>query len=83
MLDQAVDLAQARQAPLEEQVIAGTVNWDDYVRQLVAPYLVEKADPKQAEMLANIDETIAEAMRKVLHHPRFQQLEATWKGLSC
>ena len=81
LLDQAVDLTQARQAPLAEQVIAGTVDWDDYVRQLVSPYLVEKADPKQAEMLENIDSTIAASMRDVLHHPRFQQLEATWTGI--
>ena len=81
LLEQALDLTQARQTPLEEQVLAGTINWTDYINQLAAPYLVKKADPQQAEMLANIDSIIAESMRSVLHHPRFQQLEATWTGI--
>lgn len=81
VLDQAVNLAQARQIPLEEQVLAGTVDWDDYVRQIVAPFLVQKADPLQAEMVEQIDAVISSSLRQVLHQPRFQQLEATWTGI--
>lgn len=81
LLDQAIEQAQARQAPLEEQLLSGSFDWDQYVRQLVAPYVVEKADPRQAEMLDHLDETLSDALRQVLHHPRFQQLEASWRGV--
>lgn len=81
LLDAAVEQAQARQIPLEQQVVQGTVDWDAYVRQLVSPYLVKKADPQQAEMLMQVDDSIAESLRRVLHHERFQQVEATWRGI--
>lgn len=81
VLGAAIDLAQAQQIPIEQRIVDGTVDWDEYVRQLAAPFLVDKADPRQAEMLNHIDETIASTMRDVLHHPIFQQLEATWRGI--
>lgn len=81
LLNLAIDLAQARQIPLVQQIVQGTVDWDDYVRQLAAPHLIEKADPRQAEMLENIDEAITTTMRQTLRHPRFQQIEGTWAGI--
>ncbi|TWT57848.1 hypothetical protein KOR42_12150 [Thalassoglobus neptunius] len=81
LLDQAVDLAQARQTPLEQQVLNEQFDWDQYVRQLVAPLLVAKTDPKQSEWIEQIDEVISHTMRKVLHHPRLQSIESTWSGI--
>ncbi|MEW4486817.1 type VI secretion system contractile sheath large subunit [Thalassoglobus sp. JC818] len=81
LLDQAVNLTQARQTPLEEQVLNDQFDWDQYVRQLVAPHLVAKADPKQTEWIEQIDEVISQTMRRVLHHPKFQSLESTWSGI--
>lgn len=81
LLGAAIDLAQAQQIPLEQRIVEGTVDWDEYVRELAAPFLVDKADPRQTEMLDNIDATITATMRKVLHHPEFQKLEATWRGI--
>lgn len=81
ILSSAIDLSQSRQPPLEQQVLQGMVDWDAYVRQLATPFLVAKPDPRQEEMLENIDQTITTAMRELLHHPRFQQLEATWTGI--
>ena len=81
LLGAAIDLAQAQQIPLEQRIAAGTVDWEEYVRELASPFLVDKADPRQAEMLDNIDTTITSMMRQVLHHPEFQKLEATWRGI--
>jgi type VI secretion system protein ImpC len=53
----------------------------DYVRQIVAPHLVQKANPKQAEMIARVDAASSAEMRTLLHHPRFQALESLWRGL--
>jgi type VI secretion system protein ImpC len=54
----------------------------EFVRRAVAPHEVPKADPTQAELLAQIDEQIAERMRWVLHSDEFQALEALWRGVS-
>ena len=57
---------------------------DDFsamVRDLVRPHLVPGADPRQVEMVAKVDEATSAAMRDLLHHPKFQALEAAWRGL--
>lgn len=81
LLDQAVADTAAAQQPLAEQIAGGNLNLDDYVRRLVEPYVLQKADPRQAEFIASVDDAIAGTMRKLLHHPRFQQIEAAWQGV--
>ena len=72
---------QLEQQSVVEQIAGGQFNIDDYVRKLVEPFVVAKADPRQAEFVDSVDDAIAGAMRKLLHHPAFQQLEAAWVGL--
>jgi len=52
-----------------------------YVLDLVAPHLVPGQDPKQKELLAQLDEEVGRQMRLILHNPLFQNLEAAWRGL--
>ncbi|HEU0123657.1 MAG TPA: type VI secretion system contractile sheath large subunit [Bryobacteraceae bacterium] len=52
-----------------------------YVHDLVAPHLVPGQDPKQKELLAELDEEVGRQMRGLLHNPLFQSLEAAWRGL--
>jgi len=57
---------------------------DDFqatLREMVAPHIEPKADPRQAELVAQVDQAIAGQMRALLHHPAFQALEAVWRGL--
>lgn len=51
------------------------------VRDMVAPYVVAEADPRQTELVASVDRAIGEQMRALLHHPAFQALEATWRSV--
>lgn len=51
------------------------------LRKIVAPHLVPRPDPKQAEVVAQVDEAISELMRSVLHSPDFQAIEAAWRGV--
>ena len=55
--------------------------WDFFLRQLVRPYLVPEARPEQEEMVASMDAATEELMRRILHHPDFQTMEAAWQGL--
>ncbi|MEZ6061542.1 MAG: type VI secretion system contractile sheath large subunit [Planctomycetaceae bacterium] len=81
LLAGAIAQTQAASKPLMQQIVEGNVDWDAYVRQLVEPYVVARADPRQAEFIAGVDEAIAETMRRLLHSPSFQQLEAAWRGV--
>jgi len=54
---------------------------DALIRDNVAPHVVKKADPRQADLVATVDAMTGELMRAVLHHPSFQQVEALWRGL--
>jgi type VI secretion system protein ImpC len=47
----------------------------------VGPHIVGTTDPRQADMLATVDQTSAGLMRALLHHPAFQSVEAVWRGL--
>lgn len=52
-----------------------------FLQRAMAPYLVARPDPRQAELVAQVDGALAAAMRALLHHPEFQSLEALWRGV--
>ena len=56
-------------------------DWDRMLRDMVAPYAEAAPDPRQPEMIAQTDRAIAGEMRAVLHHPAFQELEASWRAV--
>jgi type VI secretion system protein ImpC len=81
LLSDVVNITEAAQKPLEQQILAGNFDWDNYVRHLVAPFVVSKADPRQSELIEGVDSAVAETMRSILHNEAFQNLEATWQGI--
>jgi type VI secretion system protein ImpC len=75
------DLLEATETRQAERPARAPDAFAAMVRDLVAPYLVPGADPRQAEMVAKVDAATAEVMRGLLHHADFQALEAAWRGL--
>ena len=55
--------------------------FEGFIRQLVAPHIVDDADPRVETAVDSIDLATSELMRGLLHHPDFQALEATWRSL--
>jgi type VI secretion system protein ImpC len=54
---------------------------DQLIRKLVAPHIVpDQATSLKAQQLA-VDAVITEQMRRLLHEPGFQSLEAAWRGV--
>ncbi len=51
------------------------------ISDLVRPHLVSVDEDEQSSMLAAVDEATSGLMRKILHHRRFQEFEAAWRGL--
>jgi type VI secretion system protein ImpC len=78
LFEDSVEATEERQAPRPGRAL------DDFnalVRDIVAPHLVPNADPRQAELIAQLDAATASQMRGCLHDPDFQALEAAWRGL--
>lgn len=51
------------------------------VRSIIAPHVVPKADPRQAEAVALMDLATSAQMSALLHFPAFQALEAAWRAV--
>lgn len=60
---------------------ADSTPMDRVIQEIIAPYIEPAADPRQPEFVAAVDSAIGEQMRRLLHHPEFQALEAAWRGL--
>ena len=58
-----------------------SVDINALIRETVKPYIVPAPDPQQSELVAQVDQAISGQMRAILHHPDFQELEATWRML--
>ncbi len=54
---------------------------DNLVRQAVAPHVVAAGDSRLPQLLSAVDAATSGIMRGILHDPRFQDVEATWRGI--
>jgi predicted component of type VI protein secretion system len=76
LLGRAPTAADKSSAPVSATSIV-----DSMIRRALGSHVTAKADPRQADLLAVIDQTSAGLMRALLHHPAFQSVEAAWRGL--
>ena len=78
LLDSILDDA----APLDtnEALAASGGDLHRFLQQVLKPHLVARADPRQAELVAQVDAAASATMRAILHHPAVQSLEALWRG---
>jgi len=51
------------------------------LHKAVAAHIVHEPDPRVESAIGAVDKAIAETMRKMLHHPEFQELEGAWRSL--
>jgi type VI secretion system protein ImpC len=79
LFDQVLEETQGKEPVPEPSRVPS--EWDNFLKQIVTPYLVRDIEPQQAEMLAAVDAATGELMRSVLHHPDFQAMEAAWRGV--
>jgi type VI secretion system protein ImpC len=66
--------------PRAREAAAGD-EWTAFLRHIVAPHLVAREDPQRPALVAAVDRASAVLMRSILHHPRFQALEAAWRAV--
>jgi type VI secretion system protein ImpC len=58
-----------------------SVELNSFIRDIVQPHIIQTDEQEQERLVALVDETTSELMRKILHHPQFQALESAWRGL--
>jgi len=56
-------------------------SWDNVIRRIVTPHLTPKADPRQDELVGQVDAATGAMLRAILGHPDFQALEAAWRSI--
>lgn len=54
---------------------------DAFLAAVLRPHLVSREDPEQARLTAVLDRIVSDLMAEVMHHPSFQALEASWRGV--
>jgi len=52
----------------------------EFAQQIAAKYAVSAPDPRGPELVAAVDRAVSDVMRRILHHPDFQALEAIWRA---
>lgn len=79
LLDEILETTKGQ--PAEAKTSSASSEWGAFLQEIVKPHLVPRVDPRQAELVAALDASIAELMRTILHHPDFQAIEAAWRGV--
>jgi len=51
------------------------------IKDVIAPYVSPKTDPRQKELLQTVDDATSDLMRKIMHHNQFQTIESAWRSL--
>ncbi len=59
----------------------GEIDWNRMINRIIAPLMPRHIDPRRDELVACVDSASQALMTALLHHPHFQELEATWRGI--
>lgn len=54
---------------------------DGLIARAVGPYVPRDEEPTEEQAMAAIDKALHDVLREILHHPDYQALESTWRGL--
>ncbi len=54
---------------------------DAFIHSLIAPHIVPDTSAQTQSYTSAVDAAIAEQMRKLLHEPALQRIEAAWRGV--
>jgi len=71
----------ARSAPAVAPLSSPVAGVDEILRRAVAGHVSPAPDPRQENFVASVDQALGASVRRLLHDPSFQQLEAGWRSL--
>ena len=76
LLDQILGIQPSAAKPVRKLDVVQQV-----IDNAIRPHLVARQDPRAPEILSQVDKTAGDLMRAVLHHPKFQAVEAAWRSV--
>ena len=79
LLDQVTGATESRAAGAAPSRVRD--EWSEFLQQIVEPHLVPSPDPRQPEILAQVDQATSGLMQALMHHADFQALEAAWRAV--
>jgi len=80
LLDQII---QATRPKTDQQIETAKRSLQEFVAKLLEPGAVVSKDVEKTinYWIAEIDKKISDQLNEIMHHPEFQKLEASWRGL--
>lgn len=71
------------QSPADVEEVLADAGGDlhGFIQRIMKPHLVANPDPRQGEMVAQVEAAASATLRTILHHPAFQALEGLWRGV--
>jgi type VI secretion system protein ImpC len=79
LLDRILDQSNASAGQTAQEAWSGDLR--QLLKNIVRPYLVKIDSARQTALIDAIDQALSQQVRAILHHPRFQQLEAAWRSI--
>lgn len=80
LLDNILDQSSGRTSATSSQTTQSS-ELSRFVSKIVKSHIVQTDENEQARLVNLVDQTTSDLMRSILHHPKFQELEAAWRGL--
>lgn len=60
---------------------ANSIELSNLLKDLVRPFLIDFDENEQKSLISLVDNATSGLMRKIIHQPKFQTLEAAWRSL--
>ena len=79
LLDQILSQP-GKSAASEQSQTTSSSELNILLEKLVRPHLIQIDEKEQSQFIDAVDNATGELMRKILHHPQFQALEAAWRS---
>jgi type VI secretion system protein ImpC len=73
-------LDEASPPGVEEALAEAGGDLHAFIQRALKPHLVPNPDPRQAELVANVEAAASATLRTILHAPEFQALESLWRA---
>jgi type VI secretion system protein ImpC len=73
-------LDEAAPPGMEEALAEAGGDLHAFIQRVLKPHLVPNPDPRQAELVAQVEAAASATLRAILHAPEFQALEGLWRA---
>lgn len=75
------DILDAASPPdVEEAMAEAEGDLHAFIQRVLKPHLVPNPDPRQAELVAQVEAAASSTLRSILHAPEFRALEGLWRA---